>query len=84
MGQSQPSLTHYQVLGVHNQATPDDIRSAFRALALSCHPDKRREAPAAGAGHGDGKHGHAGAGAGDDAASQPPLPLDVPAASGEK
>lgn len=33
-------MTHYQTLGVSEQATPDDIKKAFRKLASQHHPDK--------------------------------------------
>ncbi|WP_375433869.1 J domain-containing protein [uncultured Hymenobacter sp.] len=32
--------TYYTVLGVSEQATPDDIRRAYRRLALLTHPDR--------------------------------------------
>lgn len=32
--------THYATLGVSRDATPDDVKKAFRAIALKCHPDK--------------------------------------------
>ncbi len=31
---------HYEVLGVTPEATPDEIRRAFRRLAAECHPDR--------------------------------------------
>lgn len=33
-------MTHYQTLGVTEQATPDEIKRAFRKLASQHHPDK--------------------------------------------
>lgn len=30
----------YRALGLNNQATPDEIKSAFRKLAIKTHPDK--------------------------------------------
>jgi molecular chaperone DnaJ len=34
---------YYLILGVPLNAAPDEIRSAFRKLALRCHPDRRSE-----------------------------------------
>ena len=31
---------HYQTLGLSSQASTDDIKKAFRKLALSYHPDR--------------------------------------------
>lgn len=38
-----PAQTHYAALGVSENADADDIRRAFRALALLCHPDKKQQ-----------------------------------------
>lgn len=32
--------THYEVLHVSTTATPDEIKKAYRALVVRCHPDK--------------------------------------------
>ena len=32
--------THYEVLGATPDATPGQLRQAFRQAALRCHPDK--------------------------------------------
>lgn len=34
------TLDHYEALGVNAQATPIEIKRAFRALSLQYHPDK--------------------------------------------
>ena len=36
------SGTHYQVLGVHEGASEDDIKRTFRRLAKSLHPDHNK------------------------------------------
>jgi curved DNA-binding protein CbpA len=38
--ESLRNLTHYQVLGVTQNASLDEIRRAFRVVALTAHPDK--------------------------------------------
>jgi molecular chaperone DnaJ len=43
---SQPS-DPYEVLGVRRDATPDDIKSAFRKLAAQHHPDRNPDDPGA-------------------------------------
>ena len=37
--------SHYDVLGLAPGATADDVKAAYRARILACHPDKRRAQP---------------------------------------
>jgi DnaJ-class molecular chaperone len=38
---------YYAVLGVSRTADQDEIKKAFRAVAMDCHPDRTRDDPAA-------------------------------------
>ncbi len=38
--------SHYEVLGITRNATPDQIKKAYRKLARKYHPDVSKEADA--------------------------------------
>jgi len=36
-----PTIDPYEVLGLETDATADDVKKAYRKLALKCHPGTR-------------------------------------------
>ncbi|RHN50710.1 putative DnaJ domain-containing protein [Medicago truncatula] len=38
-------MDHYKVLGLEKTATKEEIKAAFKKLALQCHPDKHSQSP---------------------------------------
>ncbi len=37
--------THYETLGLRSNAREDEIKSAYRSLAKTYHPDKNKQDP---------------------------------------
>ena len=44
---SSSCQTHYEILGIKQQAQLKEIKEAYRKLALKCHPDKDPHNPRA-------------------------------------
>lgn len=38
-------MDHYKILGVHKSASKEEIKQAFRKLAMEFHPDKHSQSP---------------------------------------
>lgn len=34
---------YYAILGVHREATPEELKKAYRAIAFECHPDRQKD-----------------------------------------
>ena len=45
--ESSSFQTHYEVLGITQQAQLKEVRDAYRKMALKCHPDKDPDNPRA-------------------------------------
>ncbi len=43
----QGRTNYYAVLGVGREATPEELRRAYRAVAFTCHPDRNPDNPEA-------------------------------------
>ncbi|URD92848.1 DnaJ domain [Musa troglodytarum] len=49
-GPGSDGSCYYSLLGIRRNASPSDIRSAYRCLALKWHPDRWAKEPAAASG----------------------------------
>lgn len=38
---------YYAILGVHREATPEELKRAYRKIAFDCHPDRNPDNPEA-------------------------------------
>src|SRR5713101_7831553 len=50
---------YYEVLGVGRQASPDDLKRAFRKIAMESHPDRNPDDPVAAARFKEASEAHA-------------------------
>lgn len=39
----QERPNYYAILGVHREATPEELKKAYRAIAFECHPDRQKD-----------------------------------------
>lgn len=53
-------LTHYEVLGAPLDASPEQLKQAYHAAVLRCHPDKAKKHAGGGRGGDHDEHSTAG------------------------